>query len=345
MLFVFAVVVIGGLAVFFGSAPNAVGVAAGQTALRLAYFPNVTHAPAIVGEANGDFRKALGSGVAVVSTQFNAGPEEMEALLAGAIDIGFVGPGPAINTFLKSNGRAVKIISGACSGGASLVAREGAGVRSIRDLDGKRVAVPLIGGTQDISLRHFLKAEGLGPVEHGGSVRILSIKNPDILALFRRGQLDAAWVPEPWASRLISEAHASLVEDERNLWPNGRFTSTVVVARRAYLREHPVEVQHLLRGLVRTIDWLGSHSDEGRRIVNARLKALTGKSLPDAVIRDAWGRVSFTTDPDPASLDAFVEAEQEAGYLSNGSLHTADLLDLQPLAAARRSTGRLAFKR
>jgi NitT/TauT family transport system substrate-binding protein len=344
-LFLFAVTVIGGLAVFFGSPPGSVGLAAGQMPLRLAYFPNITHAPAIVGEERGEFRRALGAHVAIVSTQFNAGPEEMEALLANAVDIGFVGPGPALNTYLKTGGHALKIISGACSGGAALVARDGANIRSIRDLDGKRVAVPLIGGTQDVSLRHFLKAEGLGPVEQGGSVRILPIKNPDILALFRRNQLDAAWVPEPWASRLVHEAHASLVVDERDLWPNGRFTTTVVVVRQAYLKEHPAEVRRFLRGLIRTINWLDAHGDEGRRIVNAQLKKLTGKELPEPVMSDAWSRVTFTTDPDSNSIDAFLRAEQEAGYLPQTQMRTADLLDLQPLEAERQAAGRLAYRR
>jgi NitT/TauT family transport system substrate-binding protein len=324
-----------GLPLIFGSRSSGKAPVAGRETVRLAYFPNVTHAPAVVGVARGEFEKALGSKANLDVKVFNAGPEEMEALLAGAIDIGYAGPSPSINTFLKSNGRALKILAGACSGGAALIAREGTPITRIGDLNGKRVAIPQLGGTQDVSLRHFLAAEGLRPKDKGGTVEILPIQNPDILALFLKGQLDAAWVPEPWASRLLHDAHARLVVDERDLWPDRRFTTTVVVARRAFLAQHPDLVQAILEANLRSIAWLRANPDAGQAAVNAELKRLTGKTLPPEVLQAAWGRVEFTADPNRDSIQAFVQAAADAGYLPSQGVNVADLIDAGPLDAAQ----------
>jgi NitT/TauT family transport system substrate-binding protein len=327
-----------GFALLFSNRTKpAVPSAPGATeSLRLGYFPNVTHAPALVGVARGEFQRALGGKVSVDPKVFNAGPEAMEALLAGAVDVAYVGPSPAINTFLKSKGSALRILAGACSGGAALVAREGTTLSGIRDLSGRRVAVPQLGGTQDVSLRHFLAKEGLKPREKGGTVEILPIKNPDILALFLKGELDAAWVPEPWATRLLHEAKARLVVDERDLWPSKKFTTTVVVARKAYLDQHAEQVQALLQAHLRALEWLQKNPDAGQTAVNAELKRLTGKALPEAVLKESWGRVAFTADPNPANIQAFVQAASEAGYLPPQGVNVAALLDLHPLENVQR---------
>ncbi len=336
-----AMTVLIGLAVLYGGGPPTSQPTASES-VRLGYFPNVTHAPAMVGITRGAFQKALGRKVAVEAKVFNAGPEEMEALLAGAIDIGYVGPGPAINTFLKSKGRALKILAGACEGGAALVARPDAHIGSIRDLAGKRVAVPQLGGTQDISLRHFLAAEGLQPQEKGGSVQILPIKNPDILTLFRKGQLDAAWVPEPWTTRLLHEGGAQLVVDERDLWPEKRFTTTVVIVRKAYLEQHPEQVQAFLQAHLQAVAWLSQHPAEGQAAVNAELKRLTGKPLKNEVLSEAWGRVAFSADPNRANIEAFIAAAADAGYLPPRAVRVAELLDTGPLESVQRSASAAA---
>lgn len=307
----------------------------GAQTLRLGYFPNVTHAPAILGVANGEFQKALGARVTLAPKVFNAGPEEMEALLAGEIDLGYVGPGPAVDTYVRSQGRALKVIAGACSGGAALVARADTPITSIRQLDGKRVAVPQLGGTQDISLRHFMGAEGLQPQEKGGTVQILPVKNPDILVLFKRKELDAAWVPEPWASRLIKEAHARLVIDERDLWTDKMFPTTVLIARTAYLTEHPQQVQAFLQAHLRTIDWIQKNPQPAQSALNAELKRLMGKALAPDVLETSWQRVTFTSDPDRTHLEAFVKASSDAGYLKSGQVDVAQLLDLSALQQAQ----------
>jgi NitT/TauT family transport system substrate-binding protein len=332
----FGVSVIVGLILAGNGAGTAGGAAAGRERVRLAYFPNLTHAAGIVAQARGEFRNALPLGVDVDPKVFNAGPEEMEALLAGEVDLGYVGPSPAINTYLKSGGKALRILAGASSGGAALVARAGTGIRSIRDLDGKRLAVPQLGGTQDVSARHFLGREGLRSREKGGTVEVLPIKNPDILALFKRKELDAAWVPEPWATRLLKETDARLVVDERDLWPDGRFATTVVVVRTAYLEKHPDRVEELLEAHVRSLGWLKKNPEEARALVNAELKRLTGKELPQAVLEEAWKRLEFTDDPLPATIHDFVAAATDLGYLSREQTDLAALIETTPLKRARR---------
>lgn len=305
--------------------------------VRLAYFPNVTHAPALVGVARGDFQRALGGKVSVDAKVFNAGPEAMEALLAGEVDVAYVGPSPAINTYLKSNGKALRVLAGACNGGAALVARPGANIHSLEDLAGKRLAVPQIGGTQDISARYFLAKNGLTPLEKGGSVQIIPIKNPDILALFQRGELDAAWVPEPWASRLQTEANAEVVVDERDLWEDHKFPTTVVVARTEFLTHHPGQVAALLQAHRQSVEWLNQQPDEAQKIVNEELKRLTGKPLPPEVLSKSWSRVAFTVEVKPTLLQAFADAAALSGYLPTGKTDVSGLLDPLSLDLARRT--------
>lgn len=328
-----------GLAFGRGWAPAHAGPERKGEPLRIAYFPNLTHAPALVGVAKGTFqshlpRYALGERVV------NAGPEAMEALLAGEVDVAYVGPSPATNTFLKTNGKALTIVAGACSGGASLVARKDVSISSVRDLDGHSVAVPQLGGTQDVSCRHFLQREGLAPKERGGTVSVIPVKNPDILSLLLRKQIDAAWVPEPWASRLRAEAGAKTVVDERSLWPEGRFTTTVVVVRRAFAEAHPDAVRGFVAAHRETVDWISEHPEESRKVVNGELKRLTGKSLKSSVLADAWSKLEFTTEPNAPNIQALARAAYVAGYLKSDPGALAGLVDTRALVAQAPKAGR-----
>ncbi len=305
------------LAVFYGAAPNT-GNSAAQK-VRLGYFPNLTHAPALIGVSTGGFQKELGANVGLNATAFNAGPEAMEALLAGAIDVSYVGPGPAINTYLKSHGKALRVIGGACSGGAALVAGENSTINTLRDLDGKRVAVPQMGGTQDISLRFFLSQQGLQTRDKGGSVEVLPIKSPDTLALMKRGEIDAAWMPEPWTTRLIHESNAKLVIDERDLWPAHQFPTTVIVARTDFLKAHPDQVAAILRAHSAAVAFLNADAKTAQTAVNTELKKLSGKPLQEADLREAWGRVTFVTDPNAPAMATFAQMAVKTGYLPDGS--------------------------
>ena len=315
-----------GLALGRGWGGGEKALAKGQVALRLAYFPNLTHAPALVGVGGGRYAKELPN-VAVSTRVVNAGPEAMEALLAGEVDMAFVGPSPAINTFIKTKGKALTIVAGACDGGASLMARDGVPIASVADLSGHRIAVPQLGGTQDVSLRHFLAMNGLKPREKGGTVEILPVANPDILTLFKRKQIDAAWVPEPWASRLRTEAGAKTAVDERTLWPRNRFTTTVLVARQAYAAQYPNVVRDFVRVHAATVAWMNAHEKEAQTIANAELKRLAGKPLKPGVLEEAWSHVAFTVDPGAPSIEAFAEAAKDAGYLKVDKIDLSGLVE------------------
>ena len=322
------------LSILYGGSSQSRAYGDKRPSLRLAYFPNLTHAPALVGIARGDFQREI-PGYLIEPKVVNAGPEAMEALLAGELDISYVGPSPAVNTYLKSGGRALRILAGCCSGGASLIARGDEDIHSVADLDHKRVAIPQLGGTQDVSLRHFLDVNHLAPEEKGGTVRIIPVKNPDILALFLQKQIDAAWVPEPWASRLKKDARAKTVADERDLWPGRAFTTTVIVARTDFARRHPDVIQGILRAHLADIAWLNSHVADGQKIVNSELKRLTGKGLSEGVLKDAWNHLSFTDDPNQENIRALAEAAEKAGYLK-GNLNLTGAFDPVSLSVAKQ---------
>jgi NitT/TauT family transport system substrate-binding protein len=281
--------------------------------VRLAYFPNLTHAAALVGVSKGFWWRAMGEN-RLETKVVNAGPEAMEALSAGAIDFAYVGPSPAINTYLKSNGRALRVIGGACEGGASLVARKGSNISGLVDLQGKRLAVPQLGGTQDVSARFFLSHVGLKPREIGGTVQVLPVKNGDMLGLMKTGQIDAGWVPEPWASRCVVELGALRVVDERDLWPGG-FPTTVLVVRAAFAEQHPELVKAAISANNQALASIASDSATAKRTVNAELARLTGKPLSQEVLEMAWGEMKFKGDVSINSLERQAEAAVQAGYL------------------------------
>src|SRR2546430_1057802 len=214
------------------------GALRAQTTIRVGAFPNITHAQPMIGKANGWFEKAMGPNVKIQWTSFNAGPSAIEALFAGAIDMTYVGPNPAINGYVRSNGEAVRVVSGAASGGASLIVRNDSGIQKPEDFHGKRVASPQFGNTQDVALRNWLKSHGMKTNDKGGDVQIIPMANPDQLTLFLKKDLDAAWAPEPWATRLIHDGNSHLFVDERSLWPNGQFVIGLLVVNTKFLKSH-----------------------------------------------------------------------------------------------------------
>lgn len=287
-----------------------------QVTVRLGYFPNFTHAQAIVGLARNTFQEKLGPNVKVETKTFNAGPDEITALFAGEIDIGYIGPSPALNGYVKSKGNDVRIIAGAVSGGAELIVREGAGINSAADFANKRVASPQIGNTQDVALRTWLKANGLAAREQGGNVTVVPTQNADTLTLFQQGGLDAAWVPEPWGTRLINEAGGKLFLDERSLWPNGEFPTTVVIARTDFLEKNKEVVLNFLRGHIETTQWIAANPEEAKKLVNDGLQQLTGKALSQKTIDGAWQLISVTNDPVASSVTTSASNAAALGFLN-----------------------------
>jgi NitT/TauT family transport system substrate-binding protein len=293
--------------------PAAATPAAGL--VRVGYFPNLTHSQALIGVGRGDFADALGSSVRLESTVFNAGPSVIEAMFAGQLDLAYIGPNPAVNGYVKSDGEAVRVIAGATSGGAAFIVRAEAGIRSASDLSGKRIATPQLGNTQDVALRAYLLANGLQPAEQGGTVQVIPTQNPEILDLFRRGDIDGAWVPEPWATRLIVEAGGELFLDERSLWPDGDFATALVIARTAYLDEQPEVVTTWLGTHVALTLWAQDHPEEAKGLANAQIELITTKALPEEVLDGAWSRQRLTYDPIASSVVQSAKAAYVAGFL------------------------------
>lgn len=284
--------------------------------VRLAFFPNLTHAAALYGTGTGSFQKAFGESAKIEERVFTAGPAEIEALFAGEVDLGYIGPGPAINGYLKSNGDSLKIISGAASGGAALVARADAPIKSVADLAGKSVSVPQKGGTQDLSLHHAIRTAGLAPKDKGGNVTILDFAPADTLSQFQQKRIDAAWVPEPWVTRLEKETGAKVVTDERTLWKDGKFSTAVVVVRSAFLKEHPELVAKFLAAHEAAIAEINENPDVARKVIGSRIKDLnSGKGIPDDVLKTAFSRMEITADPLKDSVLTFADWSKEAGYL------------------------------
>lgn len=310
------------------------------TTVRMGAFPNITHAQAMVGKANGWFDKAMGAKVKVQWTSFNAGPSAIEALFAGAIDMTYVGPNPAINGYVRSNGEALRVVAGAASGGASLIVRNDAGINKPEDFHGKRVASPQFGNTQDVALRNWLKKNGLKTNDKGGDVQIVPMANPDQLTLFLKKDLDAAWAPEPWATRLIHEGNGRLLVDERSLWPNGQFVIGLLVVNTKFLSEHPDLVKNWIRAHVELTDWINAHQPEAKKLLNEQIQRETNKALPSDVLNEAFSRLQVTYDPLHAALNSAAQQAFEDGFLGRQMPNLSNLYDLtllnQVLAEQKR---------
>ncbi|HAQ59434.1 MAG TPA: sulfonate ABC transporter substrate-binding protein [Microbacterium sp.] len=305
------------------------------TELRLGYFSDVTHAPALVGLEEGLFEEELGD-VEVTTQVFNAGPAAIEALSAGAIDATYIGPNPSINTFIQSGGESARIIAGAATRGAALVVREG--IDTAADLAGTTIATPQLGNTQDVALRSWLAGEGFETdTSGGGDVNITPTENAQTLTLFQQGELDGAWLPEPWVSRLILDAGAHVLVDEADIWEDGEFPTTVLLVRAEFLEQHPDVVEHLLEGHIAAVQWIADNPDDTSTVINDALEAETGKRLADTIITRALGHVTFSVDPHADTFETLVANGLEAGTQKDGSID--GLFDLQLLNAILADAG------
>jgi len=303
--------------------------------LRLGYFPNVTHAPAIIGVEDGLFADALGDAELQTFT-FNSGTEASEAILSGSIDATFIGPNPAINAFAQSGGE-VKIVAGTTSGGAALVVSQD--ITSPQDLAGKTLATPSLGNTQDVALRAWLKDQGFETDETGGGdVKITPQENADTLTAFQAGDIQGAWVPEPWATRLVEDGGGHVLVNEKDLWTDtdGQFVTTHLLVRKDYLEEHPANVKALISGLLDAIDKANDDSAAAQATTNDGIEKITTKRLADNIIAGAWGNLTFTADPVAASLEKSKDDAVAVGLLDDVDLDGIyDLSILNDLLAER----------
>ena len=297
--------------------------------LRLGLFPNLTHAPGYVALEGGIFDRVL-DGVRVDMTYFNSGSDAGTAILSGSIDATYIGPGPASALYLQSEG-GVAIVSGVTSGGASFVVRKGAGISSPEDLSGKKIAVPGIGNTQDVALRTWLHDHGLRANDEGGDVSVAAVDNPELLGLFTSGQVDGAWEPEPWPSLLVAEGVAEPFVDEADLWPGGDFTTTVLLVNATYMDAHPDTVEKLVEANAQAIERIHRDPDGAKASAQAGLIKAGAPSLDQAVVDEAWSKLTFTWDPIAPSLAHGAANAYSLGYLEQRPENLSGLFRLSTL--------------
>ena len=320
----------GGSSQALGSAPVEV---------RLGYFPNLTHATAIVADTEGFFTKHLGATKLTVST-FNAGPAAIEALKSGAIDATYAGPGPATNAYINSEGQALTIVAGAATGGTSLVVDPS--IRTAADLRGKKVSTPQLGNTQDIALRYWLKVHGLRTdLQGGGDVSVLPQDNAQIVDAFKQKLIAGAWVPEPYATRLV-QAGGKVLVDERDLWPQRKFAITVLAVRTDFLTAHPQTVRALLSGDLDATEFIAKNPAKAQRDVADVIARISGKPLKAAVIAAAWNQLEFTVDPVTSSLLVGAQHAHEVGVLKKEP-KLDKLVDLSLLNQLLKDRGKAAI--
>ena len=312
-----------------GEDPNA------TVTVRLGHFPNLTHATAIVGIEKGIYQRKLGTNVTLETKQYNAGPAAVEALFAGDLDVAFLGPNPAINAWSQSNGKAVKIVAGAASGGVFFVTRPE--ITRAEDLRGRTIATPQLGNTQDVALRYWLKQKGYTTTtEGGGDVKIKPQDNAVTVDDFKAGRVDGAWVPEPTASRLVAAGGKVLV-DERDLWPGGKFVITHLLVSTKFLTEHRTAVKQIVEGLVATNDFINANPVDAQKALSDGIEKLTGKPLDAKQTADAWKSITFLSDPLPSSLTAGARHAEEIGLLKPVDLD--GIYDLSVLNEVLTATG------
>jgi sulfonate transport system substrate-binding protein len=287
--------------------------------LRVGYFPNVNHAQAVIGFGTGEFQKEFGNNIQVQPYIFNAGSSAIQALLANRIDVAYVGPGPAVNGYVASQGSGLRVISGAASGGVVFVVRNDSGIKSPKDFANKVFASPQLGNTQDIALRNYLHSKGYQTKDNGGNVTVTPVDNPTILTLFLKKQIDGAWVPEPWGARLVNEVGGKILVDESTLWPpDGKFVTTNIVARNDYLQQNPDVVKKLLAANVNETSWINNHTNGAIKTFNTEFHKLTGKTIKENELKQAWSRIQFTYDPLKLSLFQQANNAYDIGFLAKG---------------------------
>jgi NitT/TauT family transport system substrate-binding protein len=307
---------------------------AGSVTLRLGYFPNVTHAPAIIGAQSGSFAAKLGPNVKLELKTFNSGTQATTALLAGAIDASFVGPNPAINAYQKTSG-GIRVVAGTASGGADLVVKPS--INSAADLKGKKIATPQLGNTQDVALRTWVNKNGMHETKDGGDVTVVPEDNSTTLTAFQTGAIDGAWVPEPYASRLVAEGGKILV-NEASLWPNGQFVTTLLMVKKSFLDAHADVIKNLISGLSDAIDLIKTNPAQAQKEVNDGIDKLTGKALKPKIIAASFAHVSFTLDPIAASLQTNADNAKALGFLKSSNL--GQIFDLTLLNQVLQAQGK-----
>ena len=290
------------------------GSVQGQTVLRVGHFPNITHAQALVAhnlsrQGKGWFEEKLGAGTRIEWFVYNAGPSAMEAVFAGSIDLTYVGPGPALNAYTKSNGAEVRLIAGSANGGAGLVVQPDQSLKAAGDFRGKKIATPQLGNTQDISCRAWLIAGGLKITQLGGDAQVLPTQNPDQISLFQQKKVDAVWTVEPWLSRLEREAGGKLLVDEKET------ATTVLVSSVKFLCAQRDLAKKFAEAHAALTDWMTKNPEEAQKLIKAELLAETRSDMAADLIAQSWKRIVFTAEAPRASIESFLQNSLKTGFI------------------------------
>jgi NitT/TauT family transport system substrate-binding protein len=306
----------------------AAAVATAKTTLRVGYFPNITHAQAIVARAmaadgKGWFEQRLGPDVELQWFAYNAGPSAMEAIFAKSIDLTYVGPSPALNAYIRSRSREVRIVAGAARGGAALLVRPGAGIDKPADFRGKKLATPQLGNTQDVAARTWLRQQGFKITQLSGEVFVLPTANPDQLALFQQGKIDAAWTVEPWVSRIASEAGGKIMLEQADV------VTTVLVARAKFLQDRPDLARKFVKAHAELTVWIQNNPEEAQKWVQKGLSEEVKREIKLSLVQSAWKRLTFSTDISLNSIESLVADAQGLGFI-RGKVDLSQILSLSP---------------
>ncbi len=283
--------------------------------VRIAYFPNINHTQALVMKNRRALEEKWGDKCEVKWISFNAGPAEMEAIFAGEIDMGYIGPVPALSTHVKSGGD-VKIISNCTNGGAVLLKRKGSGIDTVRDLSGRKVAVPQLGNTQHLCLLSILAENGLKSTDKGGDVTVIASSNADILNLMDNGSVDAALVPEPWGTTIENNGSAEVLLDYDKVFMEGEYPSALVITGRDFMDAHPELVKDFLQVHGETTEYINDNREKAQAIVNEGIREATGKALDEKVIGSAFDRMTVTTELNREAIMEFASMSKEEGFIN-----------------------------
>jgi NitT/TauT family transport system substrate-binding protein len=285
-----------------------------ETVLRVGHFPNITHAQGLVAhnlsrQGKGWFEERLGGGIKVEWFVYNAGPSAMEAIFAQSIDLTYVGPGPALNAYTKSNGAEVRLIAGSANGGAALVVQPDQNLKAPADFRGKKIATPQLGNTQDISCRAWLLVGGLKITQLGGDTQVLPTQNPDQLQLFQQKKVDAVWTVEPWVSRLERESGGKILVDEKEV------ATTVLVSSAKFLQSQRELAKKFAEAHAQLTDWMVKNPEEAQKLIKAELLAETRSDIAPDLIAQSWKRIAFTAEIPRASIESFMQNSLKTGFI------------------------------
>lgn len=302
-------------------APRSAEAAERRQVIRVGHFPNITHAQALVARALARqnkpwFEPRLGTGVEIEWYSYNAGPSAMEAMLSRSIDLTYVGVSPTLNAFARTAGREVRVVAGACSGGAALVVQSGSNIKTAADLRGKQLGTPQLGNTQDIAARSWLISQGLKVTLTGGDLLVIPSANPDLFALFKKRELDAVWTVEPWVARLTHEAKGEVLFDEGALWPStgGKYCTTHLASSVAFLTQQAALLRRFLEAHLELTEWISAHPSEAKALLNDELKEETKRKIAPEILDAAWKRLEFTVDPIRPSLEKAAADMYKVGF-------------------------------